>query len=329
MPFYDLIIVGSGPSGLAAAVYGASEGLKTLVVEREAPGGQAGQSSKIENYLGFPVGLSGGDLARRAVAQASRFGAEILTPQEASSLSLNGSYKILTLTDGAEVSSHALVVATGVSYRKLDAPGVESLAGAGVYYGAAISEALSVKGGDIYVVGAGNSAGQGAVYLSGFARSVTILIRGESLAESMSQYLIERIEATPNIDLMTQVQVSEAHGTDHLEAVSLSYLATGEVITRDVDGLFIFIGAAPRTDWLAETVAQDKYGFIITGPDLMHDGKRPPGWAPDRDPFWLETSVPGIFAAGDVRAQSVKRIASAVGEGSMAVQFVHKYLAGL
>ena len=329
MPFYDLIIVGSGPSGLAAAVYGASEGLRTLVIEREAPGGQAGQSAKIENYLGFPVGLSGGDLARRAVAQAARFGAEILTPQEAASLRLKDNYKILTLSDGSEVSSHALVVSTGVSYRKLDAPGVEMLAGAGVYYGAAISEAMAIKGGVAYVVGAGNSAGQGAVYLSKYARSVTLLIRGESLTEGMSQYLIQRIQDTPNIQVLTRVQVTGAQGSDHLEAISLSNIVNGETATLAADGLFIFIGAAPRTEWLAETVRQDAYGFIITGADFLRDGKRTPGWTLERDPFWLETSVPGIFAAGDVRADSVKRIASAVGEGAMAVQFVHKYLAGL
>lgn len=329
MPFYDLVIVGSGPAGLAAAVYGASEGLKTLVIEREAPGGQAGQSARIENYLGFPVGLSGGDLARRAVAQAARFGAEILTPQEVCGLRLNGHYKILTFLDNSEVSGHALLIASGVAYRKLDAPGVERLAGAGVYYGAAIAEALSVKGGRAFVVGGGNSAGQGAVYLSGFARQVTILVRGESLSESMSQYLIDRIQSSPSIDVVTRVQVAEAHGKDHLEAITIASTATGDATRIEADGLFIFIGAAPRTDWLSGLVALDRFGFIVTGPDLIVDGKRHAGWMLDRDPFWLETSVPGIFAAGDVRSRSVKRIASAVGEGSMAIQFVHQYLAGL
>lgn len=329
MPFYDLIIVGSGPSGLAAAVYGASEGLRTLVIEREAPGGQAGQSSKIENYLGFPVGLSGADLARRGVAQAARFGAEILTPQEAAALRLKDNYKVITLSDGSEVSCHALVVTTGVSYRKLEAPGVESLVGAGVYYGAAISEAMSIKGGEVYVVGAGNSAGQGIVYLAKFARKATLLVRGQSLAETMSHYLIQRIEDTPNIEVITGVQVTEAHGSDHLEAISISNIESGETSTSPADGLFIFIGAAPRTGWLAEIVKQDRFGFLITGADLVKDGARPEGWTLDRNPFWLETSVPGIFAAGDVRADSIKRIASAVGEGAMAVQFVHKYLSGL
>jgi thioredoxin reductase (NADPH) len=329
MPFYDLIVVGSGPAGLAAAVYGASEGLKTLVIEREAPGGQAGQSSRIENYLGFPAGLTGLDLARRAVTQAARFGAEILTPQEVTALRCNGDYKILALGDGSEVSSHALLVATGVSYRKLDAPGVEKLAGVGVYYGAAITEALSVKDADAYVVGSGNSAGQAAMYLSRFARSVTLVVRGESLKESMSQYLIQQIDATANVHLMTQSNVLEAQGTDHLERLTLGDSATGEQCTVDAAGLFIFIGAAPRTEWLGGVVERDRAGFVLTGFDLLKDGKRPAGWPLGRDPYWLETSVPGVFAAGDVRARSVKRIASAVGEGSMAVQFVHQYLGSL
>jgi thioredoxin reductase (NADPH) len=329
MPFYDLIVVGCGPAGLAAAVYGASEGLKTLVIEREAPGGQAAQSSRIENYLGFPVGLTGLDLARRAVAQAARFGAEILTPQEVTGLRCNGNYKVLALADGGEVSSHALLVATGVSYRKLDAPGVEALAGAGVYYGAAITEALSVKDGAAYIVGAGNSAGQAALYLSRFARSVTLVVRGESLKESMSRYLVDQLDATPNVQLMTRSNVLAAHGADHLERLTIGNASTGEQCTVDAAGLFIFIGAAPRTEWLAGAVARDKAGFVLTGFDLMQDGKRPAGWPLGRDPYWLETSVPGVFAAGDVRARSVKRIASAVGEGSMAVQFVHQYLGSL
>jgi thioredoxin reductase (NADPH) len=328
-PFYDLVIAGSGPAGLAAGVYGASEGLSTLIIEREAPGGQAGQSSRIENYLGFPVGLSGLDLARRAVAQATRFGTEILTPQEVTGVRLNDQYKVLMLGDGAEVSCHALLVATGVQYRKLNAPGVEELAGAGIYYGAAITEAISTRGQDVFVVGGGNSAGQAAMYLSGFARSVTILVRGHGLAESMSQYLIDQIGETPNIAVRTQVGVTEAHGAKNLESLTLVGGESGESETVPAAALFIFIGALPRTDWLGDLVVRDKAGFIPTGPDLLHDGKRPAGWKLGRDPYWLESSVPGIFAAGDVRARSVKRIASAVGEGSMAVQFVHQYLASL
>jgi thioredoxin reductase (NADPH) len=329
LPFYDLIVVGSGPAGLAAAVYGASEGLKTLVLEREAPGGQAGQSSRIENYLGFPVGLSGADLARRATAQATRFGAEILTPQEVTVLRVQAPYKAVTLASGAELTCHALLVATGVSYRKLDAPGIEPLTGAGVYYGAAITEALSTQDQDCFVVGGGNSAGQAAMYLARFARNVSILVRGESLAESMSQYLIDQLGQTPNIHVVNRTVVGEVHGQDRLEAVTIVNTQTDERKTLSAAALFIFIGALPRTDWLSGAVERDKAGFLLTGPDLIRDGKPPPGWPLQRAPFWLETSVPGIFAAGDVRARSVKRIASAVGEGSMAVQFIHQYLASL
>jgi thioredoxin reductase (NADPH) len=328
-PFYDLVVVGSGPAGLAAAVYGSSEGLRTLVIEREAPGGQAGQSSRIENYLGFPVGLSGADLARRGVAQATRFGAEILTPQEVTGIRLNEHYKVLTLADGSEVSCHALLVASGVQYRKLDAPGVEPLTGAGIYYGAAITEALSTRGQDVIVVGGGNSAGQAAMYLSGFARQVTILVRGQGLAEGMSQYLIDQIKATPNIAVRTQAKVTAAQGAQNLESVTIADSGTGAVETFPAAALFIFIGALPRTDWLGDLVERDKAGFIPSGPDLLREGKRPRGWTLGRDPYWLESSVPGVFVAGDVRARSVKRIASAVGEGSMAVQFVHQYLASL
>jgi thioredoxin reductase (NADPH) len=329
MPFYDLIVVGCGPAGLAAAVYGASEGLQTLVLEREAPGGQAGQSSRIENYLGFPVGLSGADLARRAVAQATRFGAEILTPQEVCGLEVQSPYKVVKLADGKQLTCHALLVATGVSYRKLDVPGLDELTGAGVYYGAAITEALGTKDQDCFVVGAGNSAGQAAMYLSGFARSVSMLVRGESLAESMSQYLIEQIGATPNIRVLTRMEVSGVAGDGRLETVTIRNSMSGAEETLPAAALFIFIGALPRTDWLAGVVGRDKSGFILTGPDLMREGRSPSGWPLSRAPYWLETSVPGIFAAGDVRARSVKRVASAVGEGSMAVQFIHQYLAGL
>src|SRR5215217_6640573 len=326
LPFYDLVIVGAGPAGLAAAVYGASEGLSTLLVEGEAPGGQAGTSSRIENYLGFPGGLSGGDLSRRAVAQASRFGAEILTPLEAKGIRAQDPYRFVSLTGGSEISCHALLIATGVSYRKLDAPGVERLTGAGVYYGAAITEALACGGKDVFIVGAGNSAGQAALYLSRYASSVTLLVRGKSLATSMSQYLIAQIEAQEKIALWIRSSVVEAKGSTSLEAITIADVVTGDVRTVPAYTLFIFIGAMPHTAWVADVLKRDSQGFILTGPDLLRDGRRPRGWNLDRDPFLLETSVPGVFAAGDVRQRSVKRVASAVGEGSMAVQFVHQYL---
>lgn len=325
---YDLVIVGAGPAGLAAGVYGALEGLRTLLIEREAPGGQAGQSSRIENYLGFPVGLSGGDLARRAVAQATRFGAEILTPAEAIGLHVQDGYPIVTLADGSKVSSQALLIATGVSYRMLDVPDAERLSGSGVYYGAALTEAMGAEGEDVFVVGGGNSAGQGAMYLSRFARSVTILVRGPSLAKNMSHYLVEQIDETPGISVRTGVQVAEVDGDDHLERIVLEDRETGKRETLPAHALFVFIGAAPRTGWLGDVVARDGRGFIISGTDLMHEGQRPHGWPVARDPLWLETSVPGIFVAGDVRHRSVKRVASAVGEGAMAVQFVHQHLSG-
>jgi thioredoxin reductase (NADPH) len=326
---YDLVIVGAGPAGLAAAVYGASEGLRTLLIEREAPGGQAGTSSSIENYLGFPAGLSGGDLARRAVAQARRFGTEILAPMEAVGFATHDGYHIVTLGNGSTVTTQALLVATGVSYRLLEVPGADRLAGAGLYYGAAITEALTVQGQDVFVVGGGNSAGQGALYLARFARSVTVLVRGLSLAETMSQYLAERIEEADNIRVRTRVAVSEVHGERSLEEVSIRDVGTGTVERVPARAVFVFIGAAPRTAWLKGALQVDAGGFVLSGVDLEREGgKRPRGWLPDRDPFWLETSVAGVFVAGDLRHQSTKRVASAVGEGAMAVQFVHQHLRG-
>ncbi len=326
---YDLIIVGAGPAGLASAVYAASEGLRTLLIEREAPGGQAGTSSSIENYLGFPAGLSGGDLARRAVAQARRFGVEILAPMEAVALSSKDGYHRIGLSNGATVTTQALMVTTGVQYRKLDIPGADRLAGAGLYYGAAITEALGVQGQDVFVVGAGNSAGQAALYLVGYAASVTILLRGKSLAEGMSQYLVDRLEQTANIIIRPRASISELHGETRLEAMSILDAVTGTTAKTPARAVFVFIGAAPRTEWLGHALQADAQGFVLTGVDLVHDGTRlPPGWALERGPFWLEASVPGIFVAGDLRHRSVKRIASAVGEGAMAVQFVHQHLSG-
>lgn len=325
-PFYDLIIVGGGPAGLAAAVYGASEGLHTVMIEREAPGGQAGTSSRIENYLGFPVGLSGADLARRAVTQARRFGVEILTPQEVTGIRVEDPYRFITLTDGSEISCHALILALGVSWRRLNVPGLEQLTGAGVYYGAAQTEALSCQDEDVYIIGGANSAGQAAMYFSKYARKVTMLVRGDSLTKSMSQYLIEQIAETPNITVQVHSSVVEVKGETSLEAITIANAVTGEQQTVPATSLFIFIGAQPRTDWLDGVVERDDRGFIRTGPDLKHDGHRPKGWSLDRDPYLLETNVPGIFAVGDVRHNSVKRVASGVGEGSICVQFVHQYL---
>jgi thioredoxin reductase (NADPH) len=327
--FYDLMIVGGGPAGLAAGVYGASEGLRTVMVEREAPGGQAGMSSRIENYLGFPSGLSGGDLARRAVAQAKRFGVEILAPQEATRLRVEGPAKMVMLADGTEIGCKALVIATGVSYRKLDVPGMNQLQGAGIYYGAAMTEGESCGGEDIYIVGAANSAGQAAMYFSRYARRVIILARGPSLSATMSQYLIDQIRSTENIHVETHSQVVEVHGTERLESISILCSASGETQTVPARSLFIFIGAAPCTDWLAGVVERDDRGFILSGPDLVRDGKRPSGWSLDREPWLLETSVPGILVAGDVRHGSIKRVASGVGEGANAVQFVHQYLSSV
>jgi len=325
--FFDLLIVGGGPAGLAAAVYGASEGLKTVIVEREAPGGQAGLSSRIENYLGFPSGLSGTDLARRAVAQARRLGAEIVAPQEAVQVRAEGPYRIITLADGNEISCHAMVISTGVQWRKLNVPGIDRLQGAGVYYGAGSTEAISCRDEDVYIVGGANSAGQAAMNFARYARSVVMLVRGESLGATMSQYLINDISQTPNIRVEYGMQVVAVHGEEKLEALSISCARSGTVDRVPATSVFVFIGAQPRTDWLDGFVERDKNGFILTGPDLPREGKRPAGWTLEREPFLLETSVPGVFAVGDVRHGSVKRVASGVGEGSIAIQFVHHHLA--
>jgi thioredoxin reductase (NADPH) len=323
--FYDLAIVGGGPAGLAAAVYGASEGLRTIMIEREAPGGQAGMSSKIENYLGFPAGLSGGDLTRRAVAQAKRFGVEILAA-EAERICIEGTYRCLELTNGSRISCHSLLIATGVQWRKLDAPGVDRLTGAGIYYGAAMTEAMACKNEDVYIVGGANSAGQAAMYFSLYASKVVMIVRGSSLNASMSQYLIDQIKQTENIHVEYNSSVTEVHGEDHLEEISVYCTETKETNIYPANSLFILIGAMPHTDWLEGVIERDERGFILSGTDLLRDGKPPRGWSLDRAPSLLETNVPGIFAVGDARKGSVKRVASGVGEGSVAISFVHQYL---
>ena len=325
-PFYDLVIVGGGPAGLAASVYGASEGLSTVMIERSAPGGQAGSSSRIENYLGFPVGLSGDDLARRGVTQAKRFGVEILTPQEVVGIRLEDPYRVVELADGSEINCHALLLATGVYWRRLNLPGCNRLTGRGVYYGAAKTEALSCQGEHIYLVGGANSAGQAAMYFSQYAAKVTMLVRGESLTKSMSQYLIDQIDATDNIEVRTHTEVAAVHGENNLTGLTLLDNQTEETTEVATKSLFIFIGAKPETEWLDGIVARDRRGFIYAGADLRQS-ENFRGWNRDRDPFLLETSVPGIFVAGDVRHNSVKRVASGVGEGSIAIMFVHRYLA--
>src|ERR1700684_3745994 len=323
--FYDLAIVGGGPAGLAAAVYGASEGLHTVMIEREAPGGQAGMSSRIENYLGFPTGLSGADLARRAVVQAERFGVEILA-QEVVGVRTEGPYRIMKMADGNEISCHALMIATGVQWRRLEAPGIDRLQGAGIYYGGGATEAIACKGEITYVVGGANSAGQAAMNFAKYAERVVILVRGSSLASTMSQYLIDQIKEMSNIQIWAHGSVAEAHGESRLEEISVLCSDTGKTERVPASAMFIFIGALPRTDWLADIAERDDRGFLLTGPDLLRDGERPKGWTLDRDPFLLETNIPGIFAVGDVRHGSVKRVASGVGEGSVAVQFIHQYL---
>jgi thioredoxin reductase (NADPH) len=325
--FYDLVIVGGGPAGLGAAVYGASEGLRTVLVEKRATGGQAGQSARIENYLGFPDGVSGAQLTDRARRQAGKFGAEVLNACHVTGMEVRGSGRVIRY-DGGELSAHAVILAMGVSYRPLAAPGVAELTGSGIYYGSAATEAPSCSGTDVYIVGGANAAGQAAVYFSRYARSVTILVRGDSLERSMSYYLVQQLAAVETIRVMTQAELVEAHGDGRLEALTLLDRKSGTQRTVPASHLFVFIGAEPHTGWLDDTVVRDGRGFVYTGTDLLTSGQRPPGWDRERDPLHLECSVPGIFAAGDVRAGSVKRVASAVGEGAMAVTLVHRYLEG-
>jgi thioredoxin reductase (NADPH) len=325
LDFYDIVVVGAGPAGLAAAVYGASEGLRTLVIEPFAPGGQAGSSSKIENYLGFPSGVTGADLGRRAHIQAKRFGAEFLT-QRATGMRIDGQYRVIQLADGREVSSHVVLLAFGVHYRKLEIPGGERLSGRGIYYGAALVEAAACKDEEVFVVGGANSAGQAALHFARFACKVTILVRGDGLSASMSKYLIDEIGRTSNIVLEPRTQVLEAIGEERVEALLLKG-PKGEYRVP-ASSLFVFIGATPGTSWLPPSILRDENGFVLAGPDSRSKGKLPEGWTEKREPFLLEASVPGVFVAGDVRHGSVKRVASAVGEGSIAVQFAHQYLAG-
>ncbi|MGZ8749337.1 MAG: FAD-dependent oxidoreductase [Pseudonocardia sp.] len=324
--FYDLIVIGGGPAGLGSAVYGASEGLRTVLVERQATGGQAGQSSRIENYLGFPDGVSGAQLTDRARRQAAKFGTEVLTARDVVGLEARGSARVVKFGDGSEIAAHSVVLATGVSYRALAAPGVADLTGRGVFYGSASTEAPTCRGLDVYIVGGANSAGQAAVFFSRHAKSVTLLVRGPSLEASMSYYLIKQLEEIDNVSVRTRTEVVEAMGEEHLQRLALRNNETGEQETVDCGPMFIFIGAAPRTEWLEGVVVRDSRGFVRTGPDLMTEGKPPAGWPLDREPYYLESSIPGVFVAGDVRADSVKRVASAVGEGAMAVTLVHRYL---
>jgi thioredoxin reductase (NADPH) len=325
-PFYDLIIIGGGPAGLGAAVYGASEGLRTLMLERHSTGGQAGTSSRIENYLGFPKGLSGSDLARRATDQATRLGAEILTAKRAEKVGIDGTYRSVTLDDGVELRCRSLIIATGVAVRKLELPGIEKLTGAGVYYGAALSEAANYRNQEVFVIGGANSAGQGAMFFSRFARKVTIVVRASALAKGMSQYLVDQIEATENIEVRVRTIAEAISGESHLEGITLRDINTDQTETLTAAAMFIFIGAVPHSEMVAGLVERNRAGFVMTGANLSRDGKRPRGWPLQRDPYPLECSVPGIFAAGDVRQGAVRRVASAVGEGAIAVSQVHQYL---
>ncbi|GAB2765478.1 FAD-dependent oxidoreductase [Rhabdobacter roseus] len=324
---YDVVIIGAGPAGLSAAVYGGSEGLKTALIEKRAPGGQAGTSSRIENYLGFPSGLSGAELSRRAITQATRFGVDFYSPEEVLSVTVKDNYKILKLGNGNELTAKSVIVTTGVNYRKLDTKGVDSFTGAGVYYGAATTEANACRDREVFVVGGGNSAGQGAMYLSQFAKNVYIIIRRPDLSATMSQYLIDQIANTPNIHVLPCTEITEAHGEGRLQALDVQDMNQGTVNKMPADALFIFIGAKPYTDWLELNMLKDERGFIETGRGLMKYPSFKKVWKREREPFLLETCIPGVFAAGDVRATAMNRVASAVGEGAMAISFVHKYLA--
>ncbi|WP_030455950.1 FAD-dependent oxidoreductase [Herbidospora cretacea] len=324
--FYDLVVVGAGPAGLGAAVYGASEGLRTVLIEQRATGGQAGQSSRIENYLGFPDGVSGAQLTERARRQALKFGTELLSAREAVALEAGGSTRVLRFDDGTSIAAHTVVLATGVSYRMLQAPGLAGFTGRGVFYGSASTEAPSCLDQDVYIVGGANSAGQAAVYFSRYAARVHLLIRGDNLERSMSSYLIKQIASHPTIQVHPNTEICQAEGDEHLERLTLRDTRTGQIRTADTTWCFIFIGAEPRTAWLDSVVERDDHGFVLTGPDLLSGGQRPAGWTLPRDPYHLESSMPGVFAAGDVRSESVKRVASAVGEGAMAVSLIHRYL---
>jgi thioredoxin reductase (NADPH) len=324
--FYDVIVIGAGPAGLACALYCSTEGLRTVLIEREAAGGQAGLSSRIENYLGFPSGLSGADLARRGVAQVRRFGTEVLAPAEAVGLKVDGEYRIVKLSNGQELSAHSVVIAAGVQWRRLEIPGMERLTGAGIYYGAAITEASSCRNEDIHIVGGANSAGQAAVYFSEVARSVKMIVRGASLSKSMSHYLVERIQTIPNVSVILNAEVIEVKGGDRLEEITVRHHDSEMTETLPAAALFIFIGAEPHTQWLDGIVCRDGKGFLVTGANLIQNEKRPTGWNLDRDPYLLETNVPGVFAIGDVRDGAVRRVANSVGEGSVVLYFIHQYM---